>query len=220
MPSHLRLGCVAPDFEAQTTQGYIKFHEWSANAWTVLFSHPDDFTPVCTTELAEVARRASDFAKRGVKILGLSANDVSSHNRWAHDIQSIAQAPVTFPIIGDSDRSVATLYDMLDALDPTNVDAHGAPFTVRDVFVIDPQHIIRLKISYPASTGRHFDEILRVIDALQLSDRHAVTTPANWRPGDRVIIHPRVSDSEAHSLFPDHENITPYLRMTRDPTSS
>jgi len=220
MSPHLRLGCVAPDFEAQTTQGFIKFHEWSANAWTVLFSHPDDFTPVCTTELAEVARRADDFAKRGVKILGLSANDVSSHDRWAHDIQSIAHAPVTFPIIGDPDRSIATLYDMLDALDPTNVDAHGVPFTVRDVFVIDPQHTIRLKISYPASTGRHFDEILRVIDALQLSDRHAVTTPANWRPGDRVIIHPRVSDSEAHSLFPDHENITPYLRMTRDPTSS
>lgn len=215
----LRLGSVAPDFEAQTTHGRICFHEWSRNAWALLFSHPDDFTPVCTTELAEVARRSAEFEKRGVKVIGLSANDITSHARWVKDIRALARTEVTFPIIGDPERKIATQYDMLDALDPSNVDANGLPLTVRDVFVIDPNHIIRLKISYPASTGRDFDEILRVIDSLQLGDQHRITTPANWRPGDRVIIHPSVHDEEAKARFPDYETVFPYLRLAKDPTS-
>ena len=215
--THIKLGSVAPDFLAQTTHGELQFHPWSAGRWTVLFSHPDDFTPVCTTELAEVARRQSEFDARNVQLIGLSANDVASHTKWIHDIEKVGGACVTFPIIGDADRRIATAYGMLDALDPTNVDAHGIPLTVRDVFVIDPQHIVRLKISYPASTGRHFDEILRVIDALQLSATHRVTTPANWQRGERVIIHPSVSDGEARAAFPDYEAATPYLRWTRDP---
>lgn len=217
--THIKLGSVAPDFVAQTTHGELHFHAWSAGKWTVLFSHPDDFTPVCTTELAEVARRQPDFDARGVQVIGLSANDVASHTQWAVDIEKVGGARVTFPIIGDPERRIATAYDMLDALDPTNVDALGVPLTVRDVFVIDPDHIIRLKISYPASTGRHFDEILRVIDALQLSAAHRVTTPANWQRGERVIIHPSVSDDEAHKMFPGYESVTPYLRYTRDPTA-
>jgi alkyl hydroperoxide reductase subunit AhpC len=202
----LRLGSVAPDFEADTTAGPIRFHDWIGDSWAILFSHPADFTPVCTTELGEVARRAPEFTARGVKLIGLSANELDSHEKWIKDINDvgsqIAPTDVQFPIIADGNRKVSTLYDMLDAVDPTNVDAKGIPFTVRTVFVIDPKKIIRLTLSYPAQTGRNFDEILRVIDSLQLGDKHKITTPVNWQKGEDVIIHPGVSDQQAKELFP------------------
>jgi len=222
MPS-LRLGAIAPDFEAQTTQGPIKFHDWIGDSWAVLFSHPADFTPVCTTELGEVARRQPDFQQRGVKVIGVSANDLTSHEQWIKDINevgsAIAPTDVQFPIIADADRRISTLYDMLDAVDPTNVDAKGIPFTVRTVFVIDPKKVIRLTISYPAQTGRSFDEIIRVIDSLQLGDKHRITTPVNWKKGDDVIVHPGVSNDEAKTLFPNFKTIKPYLRTTEFPVA-
>ncbi|CAD6893509.1 unnamed protein product [Tilletia controversa] len=218
MPN-LRLGSVAPDFTAETTHGTLSLHEYLGDSWGILFSHPDDFTPVCTTELGEVARKSPEFKKRGVKVIGLSANDVASHDRWIADIEEIAKSKVDFPIIGDKDRKIATEYDMLDALDATNVDAKGIPFTVRDVFVIDPKKVIRLKISYPASTGRHFDEIIRVIDSLQIGDKHKITTPVNWQKGDKVIVHPSVQGEDVKKLFPDVEVVKPYLRFTKDPTA-
>ncbi|KAF9006470.1 cysteine peroxiredoxin [Cyathus striatus] len=194
MPS-LRLGSIAPDFEADTTAGPIKFHDWIGDSWAVLFSHPGDFTPVCTTELGEVARRAPDFAKRNVKVIGISANGLEEHHKWVKDINDfgskVAPTDVQFPIIADPDRKVSTLYDMLDEQDATNRDAKGLPFTIRTVFVIDPKKVIRLTIAYPASTGRNFDEIIRVIDSLQLGDKHRVTTPVNWKKGDDVIVHPQ-----------------------------
>ncbi|KAG8763433.1 hypothetical protein FRC11_003918 [Ceratobasidium sp. 423] len=214
-------GRIAPDFSAETTQGPIKFHEWLGNSWGVLFSHPADFTPVCTTELGEVARRQKDFEARGVKVIGISANGLESHTEWIKDINEvgskIAPTNVQFPIIADADRQISTLYDMLDAVDPTNVDAKGIPFTIRTVFVIDPKKVIRLTISYPAQTGRSFDEILRVIDSLQLGDKHRITTPVNWKKGDDVIIHPGVSDAEAKTLFPNYTTHKPYLRTTTQP---
>jgi len=217
MPS-LRLGSIAPDFEAQTTAGPIKFHEWIGSSWAILFSHPADFTPVCTTELGEVARRQPDFAKRNVKVIGLSANELTDHHKWLQDINDygakIGPTNVEFPIIADPDRKISRLYDMLDAQDATNVDAKGIPFTVRTVFVIDPKKVIRLTISYPASTGRNFDEVIRVIDSLQVGDKHRVTTPVNWHKGDDVIVHPSVSNDEAKTLFPDFTIHKPYLRTT------
>ncbi|CAG8696741.1 12214_t:CDS:2 [Acaulospora colombiana] len=221
MPAALRLGSIAPDFEAQTTAGPIKFHEWIGDSWAILFSHPADFTPVCTTELGEVARRAPDFAARGVKLIGLSANGLESHQEWIKDINkvgaSIGPTDVQFPIIADADRKISTLYDMLDAVDATNVDAKGIPFTVRTVFVVDPKKIIRLTLSYPAQTGRNFDEILRVIDSLQLGDRHKVVTPVNWNKGDDVIVHASLNEQQAKELFPDHTAPLPYLRFTKNP---
>lgn len=223
MPS-LRLGSIAPDFKAETTTGPISFHEWIGDSWAVLFSHPADFTPVCTTELGEVARRAPDFAKRGVKLIGLSANALDSHHKWVADINEVGAAigptDVQFPIIADPDRKVSALYDMLDAQDATNVDAKGIPFTVRTVFVVDPKKIIRLTISYPASTGRNFDEILRVIDSLQIGDKHKVTTPVNWNKGDDVIVHPSVTNEQAEKLFPGYKTLKPYLRTTEYPKSA
>lgn len=216
----LRLGSIAPNFTAETTHGVLNFHEYLGDSWGILFSHPDDFTPVCTTELGEVARKEAEFKARGVKVIGLSANDVQSHDAWIKDINEVGKTQVNFPIIGDKDRKVSTEYDMLDALDPTNVDAKGMPFTVRDVFVIDPKKVIRLKISYPASTGRHFDEILRVIDSLQIGDKYRVTTPVNWQKGDKVIVHPSVQGAEAEKLFPGYETVKPYLRFTKDPSAS
>ncbi|KAI0303080.1 1-Cys peroxiredoxin [Russula brevipes] len=213
----LRLGSTAPDFEAQTTQGPIRFHEWIGDSWAILFSHPDDFTPVCTTELAEVSRRAPDFANRGVKVIGLSANDLESHHRWIVDINEWGKTDLQYPIIADADRSIATLYDMLDHQDATNVDKKGLPLTVRTVFVIDPKKVIRLTLSYPASSGRNFDEVIRVVDSLQLTDRHTVTTPANWNPGDRVIVHPSVSTEEARKRFPDVVEHKSYLRTAPQP---
>ncbi|KAH9950068.1 cysteine peroxiredoxin [Amylocystis lapponica] len=217
MPS-LRLGSIAPDFEAETTKGPIKFHEWIGDSWAVLFSHPGDFTPVCTTELAEVSRRAPDFAARGVKLIGISANGLQDHEKWVADINDYGSqfgpTNVQFPIIADPARQVSTLYDMLDEQDATNRDAKGLPFTIRTVFVIDPKKVIRLTISYPASTGRNFDEILRVIDSLQIGDKYRVTTPVNWNKGDDVIVHPSVSNEEAKTLFPEFKIHKPYLRTT------
>ncbi|KAF8842262.1 1-Cys peroxiredoxin [Paxillus ammoniavirescens] len=218
MPS-LRLGSIAPDFPAETTAGPINFHEWIGDSWAILFSHPGDFTPVCTTELGEVARRADDFAKRNVKVIGISANGLDDHKAWVQDINEYGAkygpTEVKFPIIADADRRISTLYDMLDEQDATNRDDKGLPFTIRTVFVIDPKKVIRLTISYPASTGRNFDEVLRVIDSLQLGDKHRVTTPVNWKKGDDVIVHPAVKNDEAKQLFPQvtfHKQ--PYLRTT------
>ncbi|KAG8924754.1 hypothetical protein FRC02_010208 [Tulasnella sp. 418] len=188
-------------------------------SWAILFSHPDDFTPVCTTELGEVSRQQQEFERRGVKVIGLSANGLDSHERWIQDINQTANTNLQFPIIADKDRRVATLYDMLDYQDATNVDAKGIPFTVRTVFIIDPKKTIRLTLSYPAAVGRNFDEILRVVDALQLGDKYKVVTPANWKNGDDVIVHTAVSNEEAKGLFPNHKAILPYLRTTPQPTS-
>ncbi|KAJ7746580.1 cysteine peroxiredoxin [Mycena metata] len=220
-PKHeytLRLGSIAPDFEAETTIGHIKFHEWLGDSWGVLFSHPGDFTPVCTTELGEVARRADDFKARNVKVIGISANNLDDHTKWIKDINEyggkVGPTDVQFPIIADADRKVSYIYDMLDYQDATNKDLKGLPFTIRTVFVIDPKKVIRLTLSYPAVAGRNFDEIIRVIDAIQLGDKHRIATPVNWKKGDDVIIHASVNAEEAKTLFPDHKVHLPYLRTT------
>ncbi|KAJ2996967.1 hypothetical protein HDV02_005989 [Globomyces sp. JEL0801] len=211
---HLRLGSIAPNFKSATTKGDIDFHDWKANSWAILFSHPEDFTPVCTTELGAVARLSSEFQKRNVKTIGLSCNHLESHDQWIQDINETQNCQLDFPIIADPDRTVATLYDMLDFQDATNVDKIGMPFTVRSVFMIDPKNIIRTTITYPASTGRNFDEILRVIDSLQLCDSKKVATPVNWKPGQDVIIHNSVSNEEAEKIFPGFKTVKPYLRTT------
>jgi len=216
MPT-LRLGSTAPNFDALTTKGPINFHEWIGDSWAILFSHPDDFTPVCTTELAEVSRRAPDFEKRKVKVIGLSANDLGSHERWILDINEWGKTDLQFPIIADADRKIATLYDMLDYQDATNVDKKGLPFTVRTVFVIDPKKVIRLTLTYPAATGRNFDEIFRAVDSLQLTDKHKVTTPVNWIPGGDVIVHPSVKTEDARKIYPNVVEHKPYLRTTSQP---
>ncbi|KAG0236643.1 hypothetical protein BGW42_003059 [Actinomortierella wolfii] len=213
----LRLGSIAPDFEAKTTKGPIKFHEFIGDSWVILFSHPADFTPVCTTELGEVARLADKFKERNVKVIGLSANDLDSHEKWVEDINEVNNVDLQFPIIADPTREVSALYDMLDYQDITNVDQKGIPFTVRSVFIIDPKKTIRLTLTYPASTGRNFDEILRVVDSLQLGDKHRITTPANWKNGDDVIVHPSVSNDEAAKVFPGYRTLKPYLRLTKQP---
>ncbi|GAA5983664.1 hypothetical protein JCM11641_000926 [Rhodosporidiobolus odoratus] len=212
----LRLGYTAPDFEAETTQGNIKFHDWIGDSWAILFSHPADFTPVCTTELGEASKLAPEFDKRGVKLIGLSCNELKSHGEWIKDIDAFSGSSVQFPIIADPSRKIAALYDMLDEQDLTNLDEKGIPFTVRSVYVIDPKKTIRLTLTYPASTGRHFNEILRVVDSLQLGDKNKITTPANWQPGQRVIVHPSVPTPEAKKIFPNEvEEVYPYLRLTQ-----
>ncbi|KAI9139036.1 thioredoxin-like protein [Paraphysoderma sedebokerense] len=272
--SALRLGSQAPNFKADTTKGPIDFHDFIGSSWVILFSHPADYTPVCTTELGAVAKLSAEFEKRNVKLIGLSCNGLNDHEGWITDIDRTQHCTVNFPIIADEDRKVATLYGMLDSAehDPTNLDkkgnlfpalagpvvsysnsktvyltyliSTGIPFTVRNVFVIDPKKSIRLVISYPgmfilfqllhiescclsklfaslvchplsATTGRNFDEILRVVDSLQLTDTKRVTTPANWRPGDKVIVHPSVTKDEAEKLFPGYETVTPYLRLAK-----
>ncbi|GAA96781.1 hypothetical protein E5Q_03452 [Mixia osmundae IAM 14324] len=215
MPA-LRLGATAPDFAAETTTGkFASFHEFIGSNWAILFSHPADFTPVCTTELGEVARILPEFEKRGVKVIGLSCNELKSHADWVKDIDEVNNVSVTFPIIADPTREIAKTYDMLDEQDLTNVDAKGIPFTVRSVFIIDPAKKIRLTLQYPASTGRQFNEVLRVIDSLQLGDKHKITTPANWTPGSKVIVHPSVSTDEARKMFPNGVDVVkPYLRFT------
>ncbi|KAJ2554503.1 peroxiredoxin 1 [Coemansia sp. RSA 1878] len=214
----LRLGSLAPDFEAETTTGPISFHDAIDSSWAVLFSHPADFTPVCTTELGKVAKLAPEFAKRNVRVFGLSTNDLSDHAKWVDDINEVNNVDLKFPIIADKDRKVATLYDMLDSVehDPTNV-VNGIPFTVRSVFVIDPVKKIRLILTYPASCGRNFDEILRSIDSLQLSDKQPIATPADWQPGDDVIVHVGVSTERAKEIFPEVKEALPYLRFAKLP---
>ncbi|TVY34504.1 Peroxiredoxin, mitochondrial [Lachnellula occidentalis] len=208
-PAPLRLGSIAPNFKAETTTGPIDFHEFIGDKWVVLFSHPEDYTPVCTTELLE-----PEFTKRGVKLIGLSANTVESHGGWIADIDEISGSKLSFPIIGDKERKVAYAYDMLDHQDTTNVDAKGIAFTIRSVFIIDPKKTIRLILSYPASTGRNTAEVLRVVDSLQTGDKHRITTPINWIPGDDVIVHPSVKNEEAKTLFPEFRIVKPYLRFT------
>lgn len=219
MPS-LRLGSQAPDFTADTTHGRVSFHDYIASSWSILFSHPDDFTPVCTTEIGELSRLSAEFNKRHVKLIGLSINDLPSHHGWISDINELYDTKVAFPIISDKDRAVSELYDMIDHLDATNVDTQGMALTVRSVFIIDPTKTIRLMMTYPASTGRLWSEILRVLDSLQLGDQYRVTTPANWQKGDKVIVHPTVNNDEAANVFGDVEYKKPYLRMTSDPSTT
>lgn len=210
----LRLGSTAPNFEAETSNGKISFHDFIGDSWAVLFSHPDDFTPVCTTELGAFAKLEPEFTKRNVKLIGLSANGTESHKAWIKDIDEVTGSKLTFPIIADSERKVAHLYDMIDYQDATNVDDKGLQFTIRSVFVIDPAKKIRLILAYPASTGRNTAEVLRVVDSLQTGDKYKVTTPINWVPGDDVIVHPTISNEDAKTLFPKFRIIKPYLRLT------
>ena len=207
----LQLGDPAPDFEVDTTEGKISFHEWIGDSWTVLFSHPKDFTPVCTTELGEVARLKPEFDRRNVKVIGLSVDGVSDHEKWSQDIEETQGAGLNFPLIGDPNRKVSDLYDMIH---PSANDT----MTVRSVFIIGPDKKIKLTITYPASTGRSFDEILRVIDSLQLTAKHQVATPVNWKEGEDVIIVPSVSDEEAKRKFPGGwKALKPYLRIVPQP---
>ena len=207
----LQLGDVAPDFTAETTAGTIKFHEWLGNSWGVLFSHPKDFTPVCTTELGEVARLKPEFDKRGVKVIGLSVDPLKDHQAWAGDIKETQGHALNFPLIADPDRKVSNLYGMIH---PNANDT----LTVRSVFVIGPDKKLKLSITYPASTGRNFEEILRVVDSLQLTAKHSVATPVNWQRGEDVIIAPSISDEEAKTKFPQGwKTLKPYLRVTKQP---
>ena len=204
-----KIGDIAPDFEAETTRGSIRFHEWLGDSWAILFSHPKTFTPVCTTELGEVARLKDEFSKRGVKILGLSVDATADQVAWEGDIAETQGHKVDFPMVSDSERKVASLYEMIH---PNASDT----LTVRTVYVIDPNKKIRLTLTYPASTGRDFKEILRAIDSLQLTDSHKVATPVNWRVGDDVIILPAIDDAKARELFPEGwETKKPYLRVVK-----
>lgn len=216
----LRINDIAPDFTAQTTQGTIRFHEWIGDGWAVLFSHPKDFTPVCTTELGVVAGLEGEFAKRGAKVIGLSVDPVDDHGRWAADIEETQGHRVNFPMIGDPELKVAKLYDMLpaDAGETSQGRTPALNATVRTVFVIGPDKRIKLTLAYPMSTGRNFDEIIRVLDSIQLTTRHKVSTPANWKDGDDVIISGAVSDEEAKKLYPQgFKTIKPYLRTVAQP---
>ena len=206
----IRLGDDAPNFTATTTQGEVDFHEWLGGSWGVLFSHPKDFTPVCTTELGTAARLKPEFDKRNVKIMGLSVDALDSHQGWEKDIEETQGSAVNFPMIADSDRKVSDLYGMIH---PNASDT----FTVRTVYVIGPDKKVKLMIAYPASTGRNFDEIIRVIDSLQLTAKHNLATPANWKDGDDCIIMGVVSDEEANTRFPGWKAVKPYLRVTAQP---
>jgi alkyl hydroperoxide reductase subunit AhpC len=207
----LRLNDIAPDFTAESTSGRIEFHRHLGTSWGVLFSHPRDFTPVCTTELGRVAQLAPEFQRRDVKVLGLSVDPLEDHRRWAGDIAETQGVALNFPLIADPDRRVAELYGMIH---PKELET----LTVRSVFVIDPQKRIRLTITYPASTGRNFDELLRVIDSLQATSRHPIATPADWRPGQDVIISPKLDEAEAKRRFPGgFRTLKPYLRYVRQP---
>ena len=215
----LRINDIAPDFTAETTQGTIHFHEWIGDGWAVLFSHPKDFTPVCTTELGAVAGLEKQFAERGAKVIGLSVDPVSSHSKWTSDIEEVGGHPVTYPLIGDPELKVAKLYDMLqaDAGDTSEGRTPALNAPVRTVFVIGPDKRIKLTLAYPMTTGRNFDEIVRVLDSIQLTAKHRVATPANWRQGDDVIITGAVSNEEADKIFPGYKTVKPYLRTTTQP---
>lgn len=207
----LQLGDIVPDFTAETTEGTLRFHDWLGSSWGVLFSHPKNFTPVCTTELGEVARLKPEFDRRGVKVIGLSVDAIADHGRWAADIAETQGHALNFPLIADHDRTVADLYGMIH---PNANDT----LTVRSVFVVGPDKKLKLALTYPASTGRNFDEILRVIDSLQLTAKHQVATPVNWRDGDDVIIVPAVSDEAARAKYPDGWKAPkPYLRIVPQP---
>ncbi|WP_018716563.1 peroxiredoxin [Arhodomonas aquaeolei] len=207
----LRIGDTAPDFTAATSEGTINFHEWGAGSWVVLYSHPADFTPVCTTELGRTAKLKEEFDKRGVKAIALSVDSVDDHKKWIDDINETQSTQVNFPIIADEDRKVSELYDMIHP----NADASA---TVRSVFIIDPNHKIRATITYPASTGRNFGEILRVIDSLQLTDNYGVATPVDWVDGEDCVIVPTISNEDAKQRFPKGwKELRPYLRLTPQP---
>jgi len=208
----LRLGDTVPDFTQDSSEGPIHFYEWAGDSWVVLFSHPADFTPVCTTELGKTAALSGEFAKRKVKPIAVSVDTVESHGKWIPDINDTQKTEVNFPILADADKKVATLYDMIHPNSLANA-------TVRSVFIIDPRHVLRTTFTYPASTGRNFDEILRVIDSLQLTDSHKVATPANWKDGDDVVIVPSIQDpAELAQRFPKgFDAVRPYLRITPQP---
>jgi thioredoxin-dependent peroxiredoxin len=209
----IRLGDTAPDFTADTTEGRLSFHDWKGDSWAVLFSHPKDFTPVCTTELGAVAKLKDEFDARGTKVIGLSVSPLTDHEQWKRDIEETqGVAELNFPVIADPDREVANLYDMVhpEASETT---------TVRSVFVIGPDNTVKLTLTYPASTGRNFDELIRVIDSLQLTAGHQLATPADWRKGEDVIVTPAVSDEEAAARFGEVRAPRPYLRYVADPTA-
>jgi alkyl hydroperoxide reductase subunit AhpC len=216
----LRLGATAPDFTAETTEGTVKFHDWIGDKWAMLFSHPKDFTPVCTTELGYVAKLKSEFDKRNMKVIGLSVDSVEDHKKWSKDIEETQGTAPNYPMIGDPDLTVAKLYDMLPAETTGSASGRSAAdnFTVRNVYVIGPDKKIKLMLTYPMTTGRNFDEILRVIDSIQLTAAHKVATPANWKNGDDCIIVPAVSDDEAKTKYPQGwKTLKPYLRLVKQP---
>jgi alkyl hydroperoxide reductase subunit AhpC len=218
----LRINDTAPNFKAQTTQGPIDFHEWIGDKWAILFSHPKDFTPVCTTELGYMARIEPEFTKRNAKLIGLSVDPVDNHTRWASDIEETQGAKVNYPMIGDTDLNVAKLYNMLPAEEAGTSEGRTAATnaTVRSVFVIGPDKKIKLMLTYPMTTGRNFDEILRVLDSMQMTAQYKVATPAQWKKGDDVIIAGSVSDDDAKKLFPDGwKSPKPYLRIVKSPVS-
>jgi len=217
----LSINDVAPDFEADTTEGKIKFHEWIGDGWAVLFSHPKDFTPVCTTELGYVAKMKPEFDKRGVKVIGLSVDSVDSHKRWSKDIEETQGTALNYPLIGDPELKVAKLYGMLPASTSGGAEGRTAAdnATVRSVLVIGPDKKVKLSISYPMTTGRNFDEVLRVIDSMQLTAKHKVATPVNWKNGEDVIIAGSVSDEDAKKVYPDGwKSPKPYLRIVKQPS--
>ena len=216
----LRINDVAPNFKAKTTKGNIDFHEWIGDSWAILFSHPKDFTPVCTTELGYMAKLEPEFAKRGTKIIGLSVDPVDSHEKWVKDIEDTQDAKVNYPMIGDSDLAVAKLYNMLPADESGTSEGRTAAnnATVRTVYIIGPDKKIRAMLLYPMSNGRNFDEILRLLDSIQLTESKGVATPVNWNRGDKVIIPPSVSDEDAKAKYPDGwEAVKPYLRRIPQP---
>jgi alkyl hydroperoxide reductase subunit AhpC len=219
MTMTLSLGSTAPDFEAETTQGKIAFHDWIGDSWAVLFSHPKDFTPVCTTELGYMAKIQPEFDRRNVKVIGLSVDSMNRHEQWADDIEETQGARPTYPIIADSDFNVSKLYEMLPEStsgDPTT-RTPAENQTVRNVFVVGPDKKVKLILVYPMTTGRNFDEVLRVIDSLQLTAKHRVATPVNWHQGEDVIIAGSVSDDEAKEIFPGYRSPKPYIRITSQP---
>ena len=215
----LRINDIAPDFTADTTQGPIHFHEWIGDGWAVLFSHPKDFTPVCTTELGAMAKLEDQFAARGAKVIGLSVDPVTSHDKWKQDIEDVSGYKVNYPLIGDPTLAIAKLYGMLAGDEGDSCEgrtpANNAP--VRTVFVIGPDKRIKLNLTYPMTTGRNFDEILRVLDSMQLTAKHKVATPANWKQGEDVIITAAVSNDDAEKIFPGYKTVKPYLRTTAQP---
>lgn len=216
----LRINDTAPNFKAQTTHGQIDFHEWIGDQWAILFSHPKDFTPVCTTELGYMARIEPEFKKRNVKLIGLSIDPVEDHERWAHDVEETQGAAIKYPMIGDTDLAVAKLYNMLPAEEAGTSTGRTAATnaTVRSLFIIGPDKKIKLQLTYPMTTGRNFDEVLRVIDSMQLTAKHKVATPANWKQGEDVIIAGSVSDDDAKTLFPGGwKTVKPYLRVVKQP---
>jgi alkyl hydroperoxide reductase subunit AhpC len=214
----IRLGDVAPDFSAETSDGKIKFHEWIGNNWAILFSHPKDFTPVCTTELGYMASLKPEFEKRNCKVIGLSADPVADHTAWAKDIQETQGHAPNYPIIGDADLNVAKLYDMLPASETPGKRTAADNQTVRTVFLIGPDKKVKAMLVYPMSTGRNFDEVLRLLDSLQLTAKHAVATPVNWKPGQDVIIPTAVSDDDAKKKYPQgFKTLKPYLRVVSQP---